>query len=238
MRMTLEEYKQSIDLLAAVHGEDHAVFTNPDISAIWYEFFATKCTAARFKQIMKWYLGHCHWMPKVPNDIYKAWVEAGEERPPGEDWKALNAKITASLPSSEVQEQVKQKQELDNMTPEQMSDNILRFQLLYAIRMGVKAQGITLTDELSQFLASNSATAPIHELQAILRTIKKQKQISMVDRNGNIQVSGNVVLIDMQKYFHSGSEKYRQAAIDWAIENGYQLVKKNGQVVDIKEVEF
>lgn len=235
MRMTLEQYTQVMDLLSAVHGEDHAVFTNPDISEIWYEFFATKCTAASFKQIMKWYLGHCHWMPKVPNDIYKAWIESGELRPPGEDWNAFTAKITASLPSSEVQEQVRQKEELDNMTPEQMSENILRSNLLYAIAHNIKA--IVDPSEKSERLMQLT-NAPIHELQAVLRTCKKQKQISTVDRNGNIQVSGNVVFEDMKKYFHSGSEKYRQTAIDWAVKNGYQLVKKNGQVVDIKEVEF
>jgi len=236
MRMTLEEYKQSIDLLAAVHGEGHAVFTNPDISAIWYEFFATKCTAASFKQIMKWYLGNCHWMPKVPNDIYKAWIESGELRPPGEDWNAFTAKTTASLASSEVQEQVREKEALDSMTSEQMSENLLRFQLLYAIANTMTG----ISADAKKVRVESLATTPIHELQSILRTCKQQKRIlsANLDRNGNIQLPKNSLLEDIKKYFHSGSEKYRQSAIDWAAKNGFELVKKNGQVVDIKKVEF
>jgi hypothetical protein len=50
--------------------------------------------------------------------------------------------------------------------------------------------------------------------------------------------ASNTVLDDMRKYLRSGIENYRQKAIDWATNNGYQLVKKGGQVVDIREVEF
>lgn len=238
MRMTLEEYTQVMDLLSAVHGEEHAVFTNPDISAIWYEFFASKTTAASFRQIMKWYLSHCHWMPKAPNDIYKAWIESGEQRPPGEDWNALNAKIAASLPSSEYQEQVRQKEELDNMSPEQREENLLRFQLIYAITHNLKKQNGVSTNELNQIKDIDIAALPIHELQAILKTCKKQKQISKLLPSGQIELTSNSLLEDLRKYFHSGSERYRQAAINRAIENGFELITKDGQIVDIAEVEF
>jgi hypothetical protein len=50
--------------------------------------------------------------------------------------------------------------------------------------------------------------------------------------------ASNTILDDMRKYLRSGIEKYRQKAIDWATNNGYQLVKKGGQIVDIREVEF
>jgi hypothetical protein len=50
--------------------------------------------------------------------------------------------------------------------------------------------------------------------------------------------ASNIILEDMRKYLQSGVENYRQKAIDWATNNGYQLVKKGGQVVDIREVEF
>ena len=45
---------------------------------------------------------------------------------------------------------------------------------------------------------------------------------------------------DMRKYLRSGSDVLRQKAIDWASEplNQCQLVKKNGQIVDIKWVDF
>lgn len=130
--MQLQEFRQVMNLLAAVHGENHAVFTNPDITAIWFEFFASKITAERFKQIMKYYLGHCHWMPKAPNDIYKAWIESGEQRPPGEDFIGIQGQITASLPSSEAQEQARIKQELEQMTSEQMLENKRRMAELVA----------------------------------------------------------------------------------------------------------
>ena len=50
--------------------------------------------------------------------------------------------------------------------------------------------------------------------------------------------ASNIILEDMRKYLQSGVENYRQKAIDWATNNGYQLVKKGGQIVDIREVEF
>ncbi|ARV58086.1 hypothetical protein BZZ01_05050 [Nostocales cyanobacterium HT-58-2] len=48
------------------------------------------------------------------------------------------------------------------------------------------------------------------------------------------------ILEDMRKYLLSGSDTYRQIAIDWASDpkNGCELVKVNGRVVDIKEIEF
>ncbi|UKP00973.1 hypothetical protein [Nostoc sp. UHCC 0870] len=48
------------------------------------------------------------------------------------------------------------------------------------------------------------------------------------------------VLQDMRKYLHSGSDVLRQKAIDWACDpiNQCQLVKRNGQVVDINWVDF
>ena len=50
--------------------------------------------------------------------------------------------------------------------------------------------------------------------------------------------ASNTILDDMKKYLQSGVDNYRQIAIDWATNNGYQLVKKGGQIVDIREVEF
>jgi hypothetical protein len=50
--------------------------------------------------------------------------------------------------------------------------------------------------------------------------------------------ASNAVLEDMRKYLQSGIENYRQKAINWATNNGYQLVKKGGKIVDIREVEF
>ena len=48
----------------------------------------------------------------------------------------------------------------------------------------------------------------------------------------------NTILEDMRKYLKFGTEDHREKAIRWAIDNGYQLVKKGGKVVDIIEVEF
>lgn len=48
------------------------------------------------------------------------------------------------------------------------------------------------------------------------------------------------VLQDMRKYLHSGSDVLRQRAIDWACDpiNQCQIVKKDGQIVDIQWVDF
>ncbi|WP_341532165.1 hypothetical protein WKK05_40090 (plasmid) [Nostoc sp. UHCC 0302] len=48
------------------------------------------------------------------------------------------------------------------------------------------------------------------------------------------------ILQDMRKYLHFGSDVLRQKAIDWASDpiNQCQLVKKNGQIIDIKWVDF
>jgi hypothetical protein len=47
-------------------------------------------------------------------------------------------------------------------------------------------------------------------------------------------------LDDMRKYLNSGSDVCRQIALDWASDpkNGCELVKVNGRVVDIREMEF
>ncbi|WP_414590080.1 hypothetical protein [Scytonema sp. PCC 10023] len=47
-------------------------------------------------------------------------------------------------------------------------------------------------------------------------------------------------LDDMRKYLNSGSDTYRQIALNWASDpiNGCELVKVNGRVVDIREMEF
>lgn len=48
------------------------------------------------------------------------------------------------------------------------------------------------------------------------------------------------VLADMRKYLNSGSDVCRQTAIDWASDpvNGCELVRVNGRVADIQEIEF
>jgi len=48
------------------------------------------------------------------------------------------------------------------------------------------------------------------------------------------------VLADMRKYLNSGSDVCRQTAIDWVSDpaNGCELVRVNGRVVDIQEIEF
>ncbi len=48
------------------------------------------------------------------------------------------------------------------------------------------------------------------------------------------------VLADMRKYLNSGSDVCRQVAIDWASDrvNGCELVRVDGRVADIQEIEF
>jgi hypothetical protein len=44
----------------------------------------------------------------------------------------------------------------------------------------------------------------------------------------------------MRKYLHSDSDVLQQKAIDWAYNpiNQCQIVKKNGQIIDIKWIDF
>lgn len=234
MRLTWEEFTDGLELLSAVYGDDHAVFRNSHITNIWFEFF-TKYSNDRFLQMIKHYIATCHWFPRVPNDIRKVWEDSGNERPPGENWQLLQSDVIAAFPSREMQQQARELQEAQSLTLEQMAENRRRLSLLCDIAKNLRA--INLEDRESQI--KNLASLSIHELEAIAKTCQKAKQVAVkVNDYGWIETSSNAQFEDMQKYFHSGSERYRQVAIDWASssDNGCELVVVNGQVVDIRRI--
>lgn len=86
----------------------------------------------------------------------------------------------------------------------------------------------------------------LHELEQMLLvanspTISNSKSAHSAAVNmfeSLVTQATNTALEDMRKYLRSGVENNCQKAIDWAIDNGYQLVKKGGKIVDIVEVEF
>jgi len=118
-RLTLEEFSEGMNLLALVYGNDHPVFKNQAIAQIWFDFFS-KFTKQRFLNMVNHYLGNGgHWFPKTPADIQKLWEDSGLDRRPGEDWQQF-----AALPSLEI----KLKQELESLTPEQMERNRRRIE--------------------------------------------------------------------------------------------------------------
>lgn len=237
MRITLEQFTYGMGLLASVHGDDHPVYKNPDIAEIWFKFFATKFSNDKFLQMVKHHLSVCHWFPKVPNDICKVWEESGDERRPGENWLMNQQQTLMALRSQEAQEQVREMQEAENMSLEKMAENRKRMDLMLLISKNIKSFQVEDVKEKIQYLA----IAPLHEVEAIARTCQKAKELSVkADNYGNLKVSLNALFEDMRKYFHSGSQKYRQVAIDWASDsrNGCKLVKKGAEVVDIEQVEF
>jgi len=188
--------------------------------------------------MIKHHLSVCPFFPKVPNDIWKIWLESGDERRPGEGWKLDQGKELLSLPSQEANERDREKLEIENLTPEQMAENRARFNMLYKLACEIK----TLNTEDKQSKIEYFTKAPLHELEAIASTIKQSKQLSATaDKYGNLKSSPDALFEDMHKYFHSGNDKYRQVAIDWACDptNGCELVKDaNRQVIDIKQVDF
>lgn len=86
----------------------------------------------------------------------------------------------------------------------------------------------------------------LHELEQMLLvanspTISNSKSARSAAANvfeSLMTQTTNTVLEDMRKYLKSGVENNRQKAIGWAEKNGYQLIKKGGEIVDIMEVEF
>lgn len=237
MRLTLEEFAHGMELLALVHGNEHAVFKNSAIGKIWFEFFASRYGNAKFQQMIEHYLGVCHWFPKVPNDICKVWEESGCNRPPGENWQAVQEQLHLSLPSTEAQAKLKEAEELKSLSSEQMAQNRRRLKLLQRIAFEMRDFKIEDKQSKIEYLAK----APFHELEAAAKTCHKAKQLSVtVDEHGNLEASPNALFEDMQKYFHSGSERFRKVAIDWASDpaNECELVKWNGQVVDIRQINF
>jgi hypothetical protein len=133
-----------------------------------------------------------------------------------------------------MRQQAKELQEIKNLTPEQMAENRKRINLLYGIAQNLRA--IKLEDREARI--KSLATAPMHELEAVARTCQQAKQFAVRVNDYGFEASPNAQFEDMRKYFHSGSERCRQIAVDWASgsDSGCELVVVNGQVVDIRQI--
>ncbi|WP_199326332.1 hypothetical protein [Nostoc parmelioides] len=86
-----------------------------------------------------------------------------------------------------------------------------------------------------------AAKAAIEELRAKKAEESKTKRLTPITEIVSPLIQDEeAVLQDMRKYLHSGSDVLRQRAIDWATDpiNQCQIVKKNGQIVDIQWVDF
>ncbi|WP_017317854.1 hypothetical protein [Mastigocladopsis repens] len=80
--------------------------------------------------------------------------------------------------------------------------------------------------------------------RAAIEALKSKKQERNKGLHSVVEEIGsqnfNALFEDMRRYLNCGSDVLRQKAIDWACDpvNGCELVKKNGKVVDIKELDF
>jgi hypothetical protein len=210
-RISLDQFLNGLELLGEQHGKHYAVFTNQAIQDIWFKFFS-RYSKEQWMRVIEHYLAHSSWFPKAPHEIQKLWDESGEEQ-------RLAHQNLAILPAAKEQE----------FTPEQIVENSKKLKLACKLLVikGVKIPPLHKTS--------------VTELEAILEGCKKsQMKVVVLDKNDKLQTPANALFQDIRAYFFSGSERYRQMAIDWASDptSGCELVYKNGRVIDIKEVEF
>lgn len=214
-KLSLDRFSDGLNLLGSVYGCSHAVFTNEAVKDIWFRYFSNY-TREKWIRVVEYYIAHSQWFPKAPHEIAKLWDESGEQ-------ERLAQQKLAALPPAEEEE----------FTPEQLIENQKKINL--ATQLMVLAKGVKIPP-LNQISS--------HELQAMVEGAKKahsaQKSVTVLQRNGQLKAQDNALVQDIRAYFHSDSERYRQMAIDWASDpnSGCVLVYKNGQIVDIKEVEF
>ena len=219
-KITLAQFMQGLRLLADVYGGSHAVFTNETVQTIWFRFFENY-TITKFQRVIEYYIGHSQWFPKSPHEIAKLWDESGEQ----ERLAQLELSKTPALPAANEQE----------FTEEQLIQNQKKLKLAIALVWGAGVK--TAKIDLAQISPE--------ELNAIYANAKKaklaEKSKVILQSNGQLKVADSALISDIRKYFHSGSERYRQMAIDWVSDpsSGCEFIRnKNGQIVDIKEVDF
>jgi hypothetical protein len=77
-------------------------------------------------------------------------------------------------------------------------------------------------------------------IESLTRKRERTKSLTSIADVFSPQEPYAATLEDMRKYLTSGSDTCRQIALDWASDpkNGCELVKVNGRVVDIREMEF
>ena len=86
-----------------------------------------------------------------------------------------------------------------------------------------------------------AASSAIEALKAKKVEENKTKKLTPITEIVSPPIQDDeAVLQDMRKYLHSDSDVLRQKAIDWADNpiNQCQIVKKNGQIIDLKWVDF
>ncbi|AUB44378.1 DNA replication protein DnaD (plasmid) [Nostoc flagelliforme CCNUN1] len=86
-----------------------------------------------------------------------------------------------------------------------------------------------------------AASSAIEALKAKKVEENKTKKLTSITEIVSPPIQDDeAVLQDMRKYLHSDSDVLRQKAIDWASNpiNQCQIVKKNGQIIDIKWIDF
>lgn len=213
-KISLDSFTDGLNLLGSVYGCSHAVFTNEAIKSIWFKYFSNY-TREKWIRVIEYYIAHSQWFPKSPHEIQKLWDESGEQ-------ERLAQQKLAALPPTQEEE----------FTPEQLIENQRKINLAMKLAL---AKGVKIPP-LNQVSS--------HELEAIVEGAKKaqsaKQSTALLQKNGQLIPNEYTLFSDMKKYFHSGSEKYRQMAIDWASDpvNGCEFVYQNGEIADIKEVEF
>lgn len=218
--LSSEQFSEGLNLLGSVYGCSHAVFTNETVKNIWFKYFSNY-TRERWIRVIEHYIAHSQWFPKAPHEIQRLWDESGEQE------RLAQQKLAVLPPAQE-----------EHFDPEQLIENQRKIKL--AMKLMVLAKGVKLPP-----LNKTSS----HELEAMLEDAKKaqsaKQAVAVLQKNGDLKASSEALFHDIRAYFFSGSERYRQMAIDWASDpnSGCELVRNTrGEIVDIKkkdqEVEF
>ena len=229
--ITKQGFIESLNLLADNYGDDYPVFRNQDIAEAWFNFFKEVChTDEKLKKIFTHYIVESMYFPKAPREIITLWDDSGKDRP---------SENYLSLPSTEDRLSREQKEELDNMSLEDMAENRKKIPLILAIAK--TWNGLNSKERLERI--NELCKHPASELQMMFETCRKSDRLKTASRLNNrhqLKATQYSTVEDMRKYLHSSSDKYRQLAIDWASDpkNGAKLVKNGSKVVDIREIEF
>lgn len=228
--ITKQEFIKSLNLLADNYGDDCPVFRNQDIAEAWFNFFKEVChTDKKLKEIFTHYIVESIYPPKAPREMLVLWEESGKGTP----------NDLLPLPSVEERLNRQQRGELDNMSLEEMAENRRKIPLIFAIAKNWRG----ISQEERQLRINDLSKYSASELKMVLSTCHKSNAMEIASRiknSGKLTTTEGTVFSDMKKYFHSGSEIYRQIAIDWAKDpvNGVEIVKDGSRIIDIRMIDF
>ncbi|NJN10062.1 MAG: hypothetical protein HC836_38780 [Richelia sp. RM2_1_2] len=222
-----EIFEKGLSLLAGTFGNFHGVHNDLDIRNLWFAVVANY-EPERFLKLIGYYCSYAEKHPVNFAQILKFWND--RQPAPGEDYKSNFA--LPALPSSEIN--------VAAMRPDLMAENLERMRLIIKIAFTWE-KGMPLLDREKK--TKELRAMKIEELRAKMTVYRNLKRgvVPSLDLSGNLKAPLDAQFEDMHKYFHSGSERYRVAAINWISKHeaeGYKFVRRDGEIVDIAEPNF